>query len=643
MQVVCGPIVRRTTANSSTIWVELNADSMVQVTAYPVIGPLPAGRTRGWKPPARNSVPQYTVKVRGRYYLLLPLEGLEPGWVYRYELQGIQTDNKREAWHREIARLRAGWHGGLLYIDIARSAISSSGPAFRTFPAPGASDFRIAFGSCRKADGGSNGPVAKGTDVLSLYGSQLAALPDRQTDWPHLLLLLGDQIYADDVDSNVALPRWKIKRRWLPPLDAPEAVMKRDRNKFPTYAGSRNFHCSEFEEFAMAYVNSWTSSNVAKLLGNLPTFMCFDDHEITDDWNITSSWVDQMMDSEWWKDTVADGLIAYWMYQGWGNPLPRDGIKDKRVEILAKAAAAGGDAFDELRAWFGRNLKPGSADYYYKIDTSPPVLVMDTRHDRTFAKRRSGEHRNENDEIIGENQWTWLKNNIERDGPVILAMGVPFLQFLCGDWMILRLARNPMFNDKDDMEAYFREIDVDWWTAFPNSFAKLAQAMIGRGPFIMLSGDVHYSYGMFGRYTLPKAHCGGHDPLILHAVSSPMRNQWPVDHKNDPEMCESIGVAGGSVKEITDQAKTAAKQLCRPTGTEISWVRAFFPEASDIFQDEKVAGKKSKWTRFNNIGVLKVAKDQKSAKVQWLGAPTPGASSLSELGSLDSGPGAFVR
>jgi hypothetical protein len=97
------------------------------------------------------------------------------------------------------------------------------------------------------------------------------------------------------------------------------------------------------------------------------------------------------------------------------------------------------------------------------------------------------------------------------------------------------------------------------------------------------------------------------------------------------------------VKDITDQATRQAKQLCRPTGTEISWIRAFFPEATAVFQDERQPGKASKWTRFNNIAVLKVGKDQKSAKVQWFGAPAPGATVLSELGSIDSGPGAFVR
>jgi hypothetical protein len=621
----------------------MDSDCMLQVTVVPILGPAPTGGPRGWKPSPRQSPVLYTVRVGGRYFALLPIEELEPGWVYRYFLRGIQTDGKREPWHRELARMRSRWEGTLLPIDIDRASFGDAGPAFRTFPAPGTSELRLAFGSCRKAEGGVRGPIEKGADVLSLYSLQLAKQKDRLNEWPHLLLLLGDQIYADDVDGSVATVRGRVpRRRVLSPLDAPETVLKRDRTKFPTYAGSQSFHCTVFEDFAYAYITSWSSANVTKVLANIPTFMTFDDHEITDDWNITSSWFEQMMQSDWWVDAVTDGLVAYWMYQGWGNPLPRDGVRDQRIAILTNYAQTGRDALEELRARFRLDLTPGSSDYYYRIDVSPPVLMLDTRHDRTFAVRPASDHRSENDEILSEKQWSWLKSQLEREGPVIMGMGVPFLQFLCGDWMTLRLARSPMFNSNDDAEAYFRDIDVDWWTAFPASFLRLAKTMIGRGPFVFLSGDVHYSYGIYGRYELP-GYCRNHNPLILHAVSSPLRNQWPDNHTNDPEMCSSLGFAGGSVDEIVKQAKQQAAMLCGQPKPDISWLRAFFPDAAPIFQDERKPGKASKWTRFNNIGILKVSRDQKTVKVQWLGATSPRASELKELGHLDSPTGGFIR
>lgn len=98
------------------------------------------------------------------------------------------------------------------------------------------------------------------------------------------------------------------------------------------------------------------------------------------------------------------------------------------------------------------------------------------------------------------------------------------------------------------------------------------------------------------------------------------------------------------MKDLLEQANSQARQLCSPgKTTDISWIRAFFPQAAPIFQDERQPGKKSRWTRFNNIAILKVAKDRKSVKVQWLGAPAPGAGELRELGSLASDSGGFIR
>jgi PhoD-like phosphatase len=641
MKVVCGPIVRRTTTNSSSIWVELDSDCLVQASAVAILGPASPGRSSGWKPPQKNSIVRYTVKVGGRFFALVPLDGLEPGWVYRYFLYATPTEGRREPWHRTIVHFREQGQGAMFQIDLDGWAIGTRGPAFRTFPPAGNADTRIAFGSCRKADGGVAGPAAKGTDVLSLYASHLAKL-DRLTQWPHLLLLLGDQIYADDVDRQVAAARWKTPgRRQLSTLDEPERALRRYGNQVPV-AGSQGFHCTEFADFALAYVSSWTAANVAKVLANIPTFMTFDDHDITDDWNITGSWLEQMMQSNWWTDAVTDGLVAYWMYQGWGNPLPQAGVNDPRVALLTKGAETGKDVLDELRLWFGMHITPGAADYYYKIETTPPVLMLDTRHDRSFAVRPAGDHRSEKDEILGEKQWNWLVSNFQRDGPMILGMGVPFLQFLCVDWLTLRFTRASFLVSDDGMEVMVRDKDVDWWTAFPASFRRLAQVMVGKGPFILLSGDVHYSYGIYGRYALPATCNNGRSPLILQAVSSPLRNQWPDGHNYDPEMCTEVGVAGESADSLIKQAQVQTKSICSQAN-DVSWLRTFFPQPPAIFDDERQPGKKSRWTRFNNIGLLKVTKDQTTAKVQWFGAPAAGATELRELAFLESPPGTFLR
>ena len=58
---------------------------------------------------------------------------------------------------------------------------------------------------------------------------------------------------------------------------------------------------------------------VRRILANIPTYMMFDDHDITDDWNITREWNERVKESGYGKQIVANGLAAFWAFQAWGN------------------------------------------------------------------------------------------------------------------------------------------------------------------------------------------------------------------------------------------------------------------------------------------------------------------------------------
>ena len=57
-----------------------------------------------------------------------------------------------------------------------------------------------------------------------------------------------------------------------------------------------------------------------KVLAHLPSFMIFDDHDVTDDWNFSRKWVEIVHDKsdlyEMWPKRITDALVAYWIYQG---------------------------------------------------------------------------------------------------------------------------------------------------------------------------------------------------------------------------------------------------------------------------------------------------------------------------------------
>jgi hypothetical protein len=162
----------------------------------------------------------------------------------------------------------------------------------------------------------------------------------------------------------------------------------------PSADGGR--HAADFAEYSYLYDRAWnTGRNVRVLLANVPTFLMFDDHEITDDWNFDAEWVrmihNQKDKYQFWPKTITDGLIAYWMYQGWCNKAPSQWPNDPRVRCLTRAQRGGYDALPELRKCIrqaclkqpkdaGAPYQTGTGlEWHYRLPFDPPFLVPDCR------------------------------------------------------------------------------------------------------------------------------------------------------------------------------------------------------------------------------------------------------------------------
>ena len=91
-------------------------------------------------------------------------------------------------------------------------------------------------------------------------------------DWPDGLLLLGDQVYADETSP---ITQDVIRRR-------------RDVSKPP------GLQVANFAEYAELYDESWGDPLVRWLYATVPTAMIFDDHDIHDDWNTSGVWRERM-------------------------------------------------------------------------------------------------------------------------------------------------------------------------------------------------------------------------------------------------------------------------------------------------------------------------------------------------------------
>ena len=87
-------------------------------------------------------------------------------------------------------------------------------------------------------------------------------------------------------------------------------------------------------------------SGLRKVLANTPTYMIFDDHEVTDDWNLNDSWTQAVMGRPLGVRIIANGLAAFWAFQAWGNapevydPKTFVQVIEDRLKNLAGNAAA---------------------------------------------------------------------------------------------------------------------------------------------------------------------------------------------------------------------------------------------------------------------------------------------------------------
>ena len=99
-------------------------------------------------------------------------------------------------------------------------------------------------------------------------------------EWPDVLLMLGDQVYADEVS----------------PATRAFIETRRDMSEPPGDV------VLDFEEYTHLYHESWSDPAIRWLLSTVSTMMIFDDHDVHDDWNISEAWLEEARSHHWWND-----------------------------------------------------------------------------------------------------------------------------------------------------------------------------------------------------------------------------------------------------------------------------------------------------------------------------------------------------
>ena len=343
--LVCGPLLRYVDRTSAVVWVEV-AEGFEAIEVE-IVGDGPGS------PVMPMTATGYPVRVGDAWYAWVACEWLVPDTWYRYGVRGRRADGTTKT----------------LWPDAKLAGIGLPS-VFRTLPTWSFDPLRVAYGSCR-AGYAQDDPAGttKGRDALTGLAAQVAQGWDqRATTWPHFLLLTGDQVYGDQLSD-------RLKARF----------------RRPDLRGDDPDEATTLAQYVELYREAWTATPAVRwLLSTIPSFMIFDDHEQTDDWNITQDWVDARS-SPAWISRFGAGLLAYWLYQGAGNLAPRDWLTDERMRPLTpRIRPLFDDATDRLTPLFESYIRrTRRATWSYAFDAAGTRFVVgDTRMSRKLTGHR---------------------------------------------------------------------------------------------------------------------------------------------------------------------------------------------------------------------------------------------------------------
>jgi hypothetical protein len=514
-ELILGPLARWASTDEATVWVETDAPCEVVVT--PATGERASGRT---------------FTVEGHHYAIVRVGGLPENTAtpYTVALDDVQVWPEPES-------------------PFPPSTL-------RTHSADGGA--RVVFGSCRTAY--PHHPPYSLTPDESDIGRELDALRAialRMADsdpgeWPHTVLLLGDQVYADEVSPETL-----------------EFIRgKRDTSE-PPHEG-----IADFEEYTQLYREAWTDPPIRWLLSTVPSAMIFDDHDVIDDWNTSQQWVDEMRGNAWWERRVVGGFMSYVLYQHWGNLSP-DALEEEEIYRQVREADDGGAVLREYAFKCDREVEGARWSYCRDIG-STRVVMIDSRAGRVLTPGRRS--------MVDAGEWEWITEHatggfdhllIGTSLPLFMAPALHYLEAwneaVCdGAWGGLAAKLG---------EKLRQGADLEHWPAFRDSFDLMCELLedvaAGRRgdpprSIVVLSGDVHHAY--LAEVGFPKG--SGARSRVWQATCSPFRN--PLSTK------ERRGVNFG----FTKTGELIGRGLARAAGVPPPPVRWRFQDGDPRFDNQ---------------------------------------------------------
>ncbi|AYF50816.1 alkaline phosphatase family protein [Pseudomonas fluorescens] len=429
---------------------------------------------------------------------------------------------------------------------------------------------QLVHGSCRK-------PHHHADEGLLCVDRLLAEahLPEQR---PALLMMSGDQVYADDVagpmlraihgliarlglfdeylegaviDDSASLyghrASYYHRADLLPALDSNETLRERFFGgvKKPIFTSSTaDNHLVTFAEVMAMYLLVWSPTpwnlltlepprlsaeeqqryarervqierfrqglpGVARVFAHLSTLMIFDDHDITDDWNLSAQWEETAYGHPFSKRIIGNALLAYLLCQGWGNQPDVFGPLVSQVQALTTQPQANHLDASAQDALLEALLK--FQQWHYVLPTTPALVVLDTRTRRWRSeftlKQPSG--------LLDWEALSELQQELLDHPSAIIVSPAPIfgVKLIETVQKVFSWCGHPLLVDAENWMAHRGAAQV---------ILNIFRHSRTPGNYVILSGDVHYSFV----YEVLIRHRNA-GPKIWQITSSGIKNEFP--------------------------------------------------------------------------------------------------------------------
>lgn len=272
--------------------------------------------------------------------------------------------------------------------------------------------------------------------------------------------------------------------------------------------------------------------NVRRALANIPTYMMFDDHEVTDDLFLNREWCVDVLggDNSLGRRIIQNGLAACALFQSWGNTpqqfrgenpgkdlldlvtdgLEKPGNRDKLDVVLGLPPA------QEIESWDGNTLaamgpRDKALPFHFTVEGPDyRALFLNIRTHRAFPT-------GDDDEPAEQISDAGLKAQIP--APLAEPKALTFIISPAPVFDIEWIENAKWWADLFRSKTY---LDYERWNLSEACFGRLLDRIADLGAAsraVILSGDVHYGYAAAVNYS------GAADVAIAHFVASSLKNQ----------------------------------------------------------------------------------------------------------------------